>query len=106
MTTQIGTRSPHWLERASALLYMVFCFEVGVFLLVFPWLDFWERSFFSNLAMNLLGRDWEQVWDSAWFRGAVSGVGLVNIWISFAEAFRLRRPSAPPDLADADGSEG
>ena len=31
------------------------------------------------------------VWDSSYFRGALSGLGLVNIYISLAEVFRLRR---------------
>ena len=35
---------------------------------------------------------WAQsVWVSPYFRGAISGIGLVNIYISFVEVFRLRR---------------
>lgn len=92
------SRTHQFLEKAVALLYVVFCFELGVFLLVFPWLKIWEHSFFSNLGFSLMGQDWERIWDSAWFRGAVSGLGLVNIFISFMEVFRLRRFAERRDL--------
>jgi len=32
------------------------------------------------------------VWDSAYFRGAVSGLGLINIYIALAEIARFKRP--------------
>jgi hypothetical protein len=34
------------------------------------------------------------IWENAYFRGALSGLGLVNIYISLGEVFRLRRPRA------------
>ncbi len=83
-----------WLEKTAALLYVMFCFELGVFLIVFPWLKIWEYSFFSNLGFSILGQEWERIWDSPWFRGAVSGLGVINLLISFAEVFRLRRFSS------------
>lgn len=89
------TRAHHWMEKASALLYVVFSFELGVFLLVFPWLELWEKSWFSSFDFSPFGLAWERIWDSAWFRGAISGLGLINVVISFVEVFRLRRFSAP-----------
>ena len=65
------------------------CFEVGLFLAVFPWMDYWSRNSIASLSPAI--RD---VWDSAYFRGALSGLGLVNIYISLAEVFRLRKPRA------------
>lgn len=35
-------------------------------------------------------RAWHQAWNSTWFRGAVSGMGLLNIYISLVEIFRFR----------------
>lgn len=84
-------RGHHWLEKAAALLFVLLCFEIGVFLMVFPWVPAWSRSWFSNLDFAVLGRTWEAVWDSTWFRGAVSGVGVVNVMISLVEVVRLRR---------------
>jgi magnesium-transporting ATPase (P-type) len=84
-----------WLDKATAVVWVIFCFELGAFLLVFPWLDYWENSFFSNL--GFLGQGWEKIWDSPWFRGAVSGIGVVNLFISMVEVFRLRRFAPAPE---------
>ena len=75
-----------WHDKLLALLGVIFCFELGVFLLVFPWATEWDVNYFPRLPLWL--RD---VWVSPYFRGAVSGLGLVNIYISFVEVFRLRR---------------
>ena len=74
-----------WYHKASAVAGAVFCFELGVFLLVYPWIGNWDPL-----------ASWLPVWArphwvSSWFRGAVSGLGLLNIYISFTEVFRLRR---------------
>lgn len=75
-----------WYHKASALLYAVFCFELGIFLLVFPWLDSWS----SNSVRSFI--PWLQsVWILPEFRGAVSGLGVVNLYIALGEIFRLRR---------------
>jgi hypothetical protein len=91
----MANRGYHWLEKTAALLFVVLCFEIGLFLLIFPWVPAWERSWFSNLAFSLFGQPWERIWDSPWFRGAVSGVGVVNIMISLVEVVRLRRFAGP-----------
>jgi hypothetical protein len=76
----------HWYQKVAAILYVFFCFEIGVFLFLFPWLELWDRNYFSGLSPA-----WAEIWNSPYFRGAVSGVGLIDIGISFAELFRLRR---------------
>lgn len=75
-----------WFHVVLALIFIVFCLELGMFLMVFPWLDFWDRSFFSTLAPQ-----WRLYWGNAYLRGAVSGLGIVNVYIAMAEIFRLRR---------------
>jgi hypothetical protein len=75
-----------WYHKAAAILYVFFCFEIGVFLFLFPWLEIWDQNYFSSLSPA-----WSELWNSNYFRGAVSGVGLIDIGISFAELFRLRR---------------
>lgn len=75
-----------WHSKVAAILFVIFCFEVGVFLLVFPWMDSWNSNWLRDTAPLL--RRW---WDNPFLRGALSGVGLVNIYISFVEMFRLLR---------------
>jgi hypothetical protein len=68
---------------------VIFCFELGVFLLVFPWLEAWDINWFASYSPAV--RD---LWNNSYFRGALSGLGLVNIYISLIEVFRLRRFAA------------
>jgi hypothetical protein len=75
-----------WYHKAAALVYIFFCFELGIFLLVFPWVDMWQQNFFSGIAPS-----WYQVWNSPYLRGAISGLGVLDVGISFVELFRLRR---------------
>lgn len=78
-----------WYHKIGAVLFAIFCFELGVFLLIFPWIDFWERNLFATWSPAA-----QQVWMNPFFRGAVSGLGLVNIFVSFIEVVRLRRFAA------------
>ena len=75
-----------WYHKMWSFVFITFCAEVGLFLLIFPWTDAWENNFFSNLIAVL-----EPVWNNMYFRGAISGLGVVNLYISIAEIIRLRR---------------
>lgn len=77
-----------WYDKVGAVMAAIFCFELGLFLLVYPWVTEWEPGpgFFPVWAREL--------WDNPWFRGALSGLGVINIWISFVEVFRFRRFSS------------
>ncbi len=80
-----------WYHKLLGLLAVIFSFELGVFLLVFPWASDWDLNYFSSLPL------WAaNIWASPYFRGAISGIGVLNIYVSFIEVFRLRRFSAPP----------
>lgn len=79
-------RAATWSHRLGALLFILFCFEIGIFLLVFPWLDPWENNWVADLFPGLSG-----IWGSPFFRGALSGLGFVNIYISLVEVFRIKR---------------
>jgi len=75
-----------WHQKLGILVFVLFCFELGVFLLVFPWMRSWDLSWFAGISPQFHG-----VWMSPFFRGALSGLGLLNIYISLVEIGRLRR---------------
>jgi hypothetical protein len=75
-----------WYHKMYAVLFVTFCLEIGIFLLVFPWTDYWDGNFFSSM----LG-PFHRYWDNTYVRGAISGLGVVNLYIAMIEAFRLRR---------------
>lgn len=76
----------HWYHKMSAVVFITFCLEIGLFLLVFPWTEYWDTNYFSGYLPQL--RD---LWNNMYVRGAVSGLGVANLYISFVELFRLRR---------------
>ena len=65
---------------------MAFFIEVGLLLVVLPWSGFWERNYFVYASPAL-----EPLFTSPFFRGAVTGVGLLNL---VAGVFELRPASA------------
>ena len=74
-----------WHEKLSSVLLILFSLELGRFLLLYPWIGgVWDHNFFSSVLHRAY-------WGNGYFRGAVSGLGLVNLYISFAEMVRLRR---------------
>jgi hypothetical protein len=80
---------PTWFRRLSSVLFIIFCFELGLFLLIYPWTYAWTDNYFSVAMPDNLQRAWRAVWNSSYVRGGVSGLGLVNLWIAMAEVFRL-----------------
>ena len=74
------------MNRWLAILYVVICFEMGAFLILFPWVPLWSQNFF-------VGRyDWIYLLAQNYYlRGAVSGLGLVDVFLAFHEVWRLRR---------------
>jgi hypothetical protein len=83
-----GTRRPPRTPRLLRLCFAIFTFEIGLFLIVFPWVDIWSLNYFSGWLPAL-----ENVWDEPYFRGAITGLGLVNVYVACAEVLRLVRRS-------------
>jgi hypothetical protein len=79
-------RSYRWYHHAAALVFVFCCFEVGIILVFMPWLDWWPRNYFAALSPT-----WYEFWSNTYLRGAVSGLGLVNVAIAFSEMLRLKR---------------
>ena len=67
-------------------LYVLYCFEAGVFLLVFPWMRMWDQNALLSLYPYLRG-----VVLNDFFRGAVSGLGLVNLVLGSWELAHFQR---------------
>ena len=82
----ISPPAHRWYHKLSAVLFITFCLEIGVFLLLFPWTEYWEGNYFSSLIP-----EWHQYWDNLYVRGAISGLGAINLYISVGEMIRLRR---------------
>ncbi len=75
-----------WQRRILSFCFVAFTLELGVFLLVFPWLEYWDLSW-----VPLQGPEWRELWMSNYFRGALSGLGVLNLWVGFVELLRTIR---------------
>jgi len=84
------------------LLYVAFFLEVGLLLVVLPWSGFWERNYFA-MAWPAL----RELLTNNFVRGAVTGLGLVNLYAGFADlavVFAARPTTAAP-VDRLDGRE-
>ena len=77
-----------------ALLLAALFLEVGFALLVVPWSVLWDRNYFIEFVPQL-----HELLTSNYLRGAVSGLGVLNIGAGIAElvalfAARARRTSS------------
>ena len=80
-------RLSRWWPVVWRLLFVALAAEVGSVLLIFPWLNLWGQNYLSGA-----GAEWYAFWMNSYFRGAVSGLGAVNLYISFLELARFFLP--------------
>jgi len=88
--------------KLSVVFYIILCLEIGIVLTVLPWwpqgmwgLSDWGNNYFLLYAAQKTGyHSLQTVVASGWVRGAVSGVGLLNIGIAFWELFNFKRTVA------------
>ena len=74
------------------LLLTAFFFEAGLVLLIVPWSTYWERNYFVQwfpLVESFLTNDF--------VRGAVSGLGLLNLVAGFVEIWSFLTTRHVPD---------
>lgn len=73
------------MSRLLTIVYIVLCFEIGVFLFVFPWISLWTKNYFVSHypLIAAIARNY-------FLRGAVSGLGLADVWLAFFEIWRFR----------------
>lgn len=85
-------------SKLSVIFYIILCFEIGILLACLPWipqglfgLSDWSNNYFLVLATRKSGFYGLQSFvASGWVRGAVSGVGLLNIGMAVWETIHFR----------------
>jgi energy-coupling factor transporter ATP-binding protein EcfA2 len=75
------------------LVLVAFFLEVGLLLVVVPWSAFWDRNYFAAAWPPL-----RPLLTNYFVRGAVSGVGLINLYAAFADLAQVfvRRGNGAP----------
>lgn len=85
--------------RLSVIFYIILCLEIGIVLTVLPWipqgwfgLSDWSNNYFLLYAAQKTGlHGLQSAVSSGWVRGAVTGLGLLNIGIAFWETIHFRQ---------------
>ena len=79
------------IHRLGRVLLIVYLLETGLVLLVAPWSTFWERNWLVETSPLFGG-----VIRLAAVRGAVSGVGVINLFVGVWELAAWLRALARP----------
>ncbi len=88
-----------WAERVSLVIYVAFCIELGIVLTVVPWVKVWtDNALIARFPfLHALVQD-------NFFRGVVTGLGLVDIWLGVSEAVHYRELKPKPAERPATGN--
>jgi hypothetical protein len=95
-------------SRLSVIFYIILCLEIGIVLTLLPWvphgwmgLSDWGNNYFLLLAAHKTGYGLQRLVSSGWVRGAVSGVGLLNITMGIWELIHFRKTVRALDAGTA-----
>lgn len=84
--------SGRWYHR---VLVVLLCLELGLFLLAFPWSILWERNLIFQYLPFL-----RPLFLNHYFRGAVSGLGLINLWFGLSLGSKFLPPAVSENRED------
>lgn len=68
------------------LLVIALLIELGLLLIVIPWSAYWDRNYFAQLSPVV-----NAVVTNNYIRGAVTGLGAVNLFAALADLAALVR---------------
>jgi hypothetical protein len=87
---QQGEKVYHWggLSWIWHLLYIIYSLEVGLVLIFLPWLAIWDNNYLLYLFPHF-----RPLLANAFLKGAVLGLGIVNILIGIQEIVRFKKNS-------------
>src|SRR5215213_3048923 len=99
--------SPLMASRLTVIFYILLCLEAGIFLMLLPWwqpwgMGDWGDNFFLVMVAQKTGLvGLQHAVASGWVRGAVSGVGVLNLAMAFWEIFHFSETVRKLEGADA-----
>ncbi len=74
------------INKVLFFVYVLYCLEVGIFLVIYPWMMLWEQN--SLLSYYPVLRT---IFLNNFFRGAVSGLGVANLVLGAWEIAQFPR---------------
>src|SRR5215213_9363188 len=98
-------------ERLTVVFFILLCFLLGLSLTLFPWLDFngmvdWGDNYLLAFVSEKAGLPvLKAAVASNWVRGAVSGLGILNLFIAFWEMAHFKENVAMLEAEDRSKSK-
>jgi hypothetical protein len=80
-------------SRLWRILFCIVAVELGLFLVVYPWTDYWNLNSLPSYVVAIIP-NFDDLWDDQSFRGAVTALGLVNLWIAIRAGVGLTGKSS------------
>jgi hypothetical protein len=74
------------MKRLLPFLFKLLYLEVGVLLMLMPWTSLWTRNYFVQHSPSVAA-----VAKNYFVRGAVSGIGLADVWVALYDLWHVRR---------------
>lgn len=80
---------PRWHLAILRLCLILFTTEIGIVLVAFPWMSNWESNYFRDFLPK-----GDSYWNAPSFKGAVTGLGLVNLYVALLQVAGMFRKRA------------
>ncbi len=83
--------------KLTVIFFIIVCLEAGIALTLLPWMSFgglgdWGDNYLLALAVETTGLPViKTAVASSWFRGAVTGLGVLNLFIAFWEIINFNK---------------
>jgi hypothetical protein len=94
-------------EKLTVIFFIALCLLLGVYLILAPWdllFGNWSENYLLAFVTDKSGLEIiRQTVVSNWFRGAVTGLGVLNLLIAFWEAAHFEQSVAMLSGGAGDG---
>jgi hypothetical protein len=83
--------------RLTVIFFIILCLEAGIALTLLPWLSFgwmgdWGDNYLLAFVVEKTGLPvLQRAVASGWVRGAVTGLGILNLFIAFWELAHFKQ---------------
>lgn len=85
-------------EKLTVIFFIILCMLLGFYLILSPWdtiFGSWSENYLLVYASDVAGMpSIQKTVASSWFRGAVTGLGVLNLVIAFWEAAHFKQSVA------------
>ncbi|HEU4387015.1 MAG TPA: hypothetical protein VFV34_04415 [Blastocatellia bacterium] len=78
--------------KITVVVFILICIEIGLLLTIIPWIDYWNSNHLLILLAERL--HWPQLISiarSGFVRGAVTGLGLLNLMLAAREVINFKQ---------------